>query len=85
MFLSTNQTTNKQTNNQTNTLLNFFNQLQVNIFSSPIYISMKVEKLTKQNQIQGQGPGGGGGSGAEEGIKEEPVSEEEVENLLDIS
>jgi len=33
------------------------------------------------NQLQGQGPGGGGGSGAEEGIKEEPVSEEEVRAL----
>ena len=33
--------------------------------------------------MQGQGSGGGGASGAEEGIKEEPVSEEEVAKLLD--
>ena len=31
--------------------------------------------------MQGQGSGVGGASGAEEGIKEEPVSEEEVANL----
>jgi len=33
------------------------------------------------NQLQGQGSGVGGASGAEEGIKEEPVSEEEVRAL----
>ena len=35
--------------------------------------------------MQGQGSGGGAVSGGEEGIKEEPVSEEEVANQKKLS